>query len=387
MILNKPSNHSDLHAGADPHQASLRPAPLRPLWYWLTELVLMFLIIFAVDAALKPGFDLLSSSPHLFWLAVILFSAVYGTGRGIMTALTAAALLWWHDWPAISAMADFYTVMLALGKEPVLWLLTAIVLGAIRDKSAAAEADLTDRIDEARLQLEALTKHADALRTHVGTLETHIAMSSAVEIRQLWENLARLADCPTESLEKQLQSAIDCALGPRKFSVWQPGPNGWEPTISAPLMQSIPASLTAELRQKGKALKLDPAISGLEGGAHAVLAAPVFNRADKGLKAIILFGEADTEIPASAGTGMANLLAAMLGEHLEETAAPPLNQLPDLIMPKISGGQPMREFCAQPVPGPSKPPLWTPLRQMEAKPAAPDVIKLQINSDIKRVTE
>src|ERR1051325_8904394 len=77
--------------------------------------------------------------PHPFWLLVALVSVQYGTNEGVFAAAASAIVLLSGKLPVQSIDTDFYAHVLHLGARPLLWLVSAIMLGELRNRHARRE--------------------------------------------------------------------------------------------------------------------------------------------------------------------------------------------------------------------------------------------------------
>lgn len=155
------------------------PRDWRGKLIWVAEMGLMFAGLLTLDTLLGPTVSLLHASPHPFWIPVLFVSLTHGPICGIAAAAAATVLGWWHGWVPLSGELDFYRRMLALWKEPILWLAAAFVAGAFQERGEARCHELAQAAGDMRVQRDVIASHADALRGHVATLEAFIASMPA----------------------------------------------------------------------------------------------------------------------------------------------------------------------------------------------------------------
>lgn len=164
----EPANDPEPSASVAP---SRRP---RPGWAW--ELLALFAILLGLDAGLRPDFALLDLIPHVFWIPVLAMAAFHGLNAGLAAASAATALLWW-DAPRLSpALADHFAQWAHLWREPVLWLLAALLLGAHRDAERRRREEAEERAELAEHRSETVAAYAGTLRAHIAELEREVAL-------------------------------------------------------------------------------------------------------------------------------------------------------------------------------------------------------------------
>lgn len=167
----------------DTAPASRPAAPLRARGRsaWVVETAVIFAVILALDAAMRPGFALLEASPHVFWIAVLAVAASHGLPAGLLAAAVATGLFWWSA-PGLSpALADPFAQAAHLWREPVLWLLAALLLGGQHDRQARRRDEAESRAAEAEARGEAIAAYAGTLRDHIARLEQALASAPETE--------------------------------------------------------------------------------------------------------------------------------------------------------------------------------------------------------------
>jgi len=121
----EPANDEEPAGGSRPVRRAGTP--------WPVELLVVFALIFVLDAALGPDTPLLGARPHVFWVPVLAMASVHGLVPGLLAALGASALSWW-TLPRLSpALADHFAQWADYWHEPVLWFAAALLLGSYRD--------------------------------------------------------------------------------------------------------------------------------------------------------------------------------------------------------------------------------------------------------------
>ncbi|WP_439572149.1 hypothetical protein [Phreatobacter sp.] len=144
---------------------------------WTVEVAILIAVVLVLAIALRPRIELLQASPHPFWIPVVAISLVHGTLPGMITALIAgicASVL--GPGPATTE-EDFYDLMFRTFKEPVLWLFSAMLLGAFRDRIEEERQKLARERERAQDDLAMAVEHAAALRSRIAELERSIVLA------------------------------------------------------------------------------------------------------------------------------------------------------------------------------------------------------------------
>jgi len=139
------------------------------------EIVVLFFLLLAIEH-LAPGREaFVSLSPHPYWAAVLLLSVRHGTAAGLAAALVAIVLYWLHGAPARIPEEDYYVYTLRIWREPMLWLLVALIVGEIRLGQIEERNSLALALRNAERQRSIIADHWGLLAGHVEDLERGIA--------------------------------------------------------------------------------------------------------------------------------------------------------------------------------------------------------------------
>ncbi|WP_316860172.1 hypothetical protein [uncultured Cohaesibacter sp.] len=130
----------------------------------------LFFIIFALDE-LIPGVDLMALSPHPFWLPVILFSLQYGVTGGILACMASVALQH-HFAPPIQGLDEgVFEFQLRLWLLPILWLLSAILVGSLRSRQNWQLNQLMTHIRQLETEQDTIKEYNRSLETTIDQLQ------------------------------------------------------------------------------------------------------------------------------------------------------------------------------------------------------------------------
>ena len=201
----------------------------------IIELVLFLAITLTVDALFFGGGRYFVISPHPFWIIVLLLTVQYGTTEGILAALLCSVALLVGNLPPQTIDQDFYTWLLAVGLNPMMWSVTAVGIGELRNRYARHQEIVEKSLEESTKRENAITvAYQELLAAHeklevtvAGELNTVVSMYRAT--RQL-QNRA-----PEEVL-RGAADVVEQVMHARKFSLHRLNENrlelalnhGWE---------------------------------------------------------------------------------------------------------------------------------------------------------------
>lgn len=249
----------------------------------IVETLVFLGIALAVDHLYFGGTRYWSLEPHPFWLLVALVSVQYGTNEGVFAAAASAIVLLSGQLPAQSIDTDFYAHVLHLGARPLLWLVSAIVLGELRNRHARRELDLEQQMAESQTREHGIALAYQELKVAHEKLEISVAseLRTVVSIYRAARTLQNL------SLHEVMAGAVNLVsvvLGPDKFSLYtiEGGAlnvglkRGWAPEDSyeATIWPDHPLFQTVVVGQRyvSAADAVDERVLGRQG----VLAGPLF---------------------------------------------------------------------------------------------------------------
>lgn len=195
---------------------------------WSLEAALLFGALLVLDRAHVLPLAASEGALHPFWIPVVLFSCVYGTMQGLGTALVATALFHWlAQTPVLPAM-DYYGWLLAVWLEPMLWLVTALVLGEIRRHSLDEREHLGELAASREAQAQTLAGHCDRLRSHVALLEHRIVTRETPLSERALAAIAPLCASSLDSLETDGLGVVAQLLGASSAQLLTPGARAWK---------------------------------------------------------------------------------------------------------------------------------------------------------------
>jgi len=185
----------------------------------LLEVVLFLGIALAADRLFFDGSRFRALSLHPFWIPVLLVSVQYGTNAGLFAAAAAAAALLAGNVPPQPISLDRFAWLFELGRLPILWFVSAIVLGELRTRQIRERAALRRQLTEATAREETLTGAYKKLSELKQTLETRVVsqIKSAVGMYEAARAIEKLN--PSEVL-MGISRLVRSVMNPERFSAY-----------------------------------------------------------------------------------------------------------------------------------------------------------------------
>ena len=102
----------------------------RPVLLQCVEMLILFATLTAIDRGLMDGNAFSHLNPNPYWLPVLIMATTYGTGSGLIAGVIASAI--WFNWshPSLGG-TDHIEQQLRLSIQPMLWMITALIMGEV----------------------------------------------------------------------------------------------------------------------------------------------------------------------------------------------------------------------------------------------------------------
>lgn len=197
----------------------------------LVEAAVLLGILLLISHYFGGGHRFINISPHPFWAVVLLVTVQYGCLEGIATAFMATLALYVGNMPTQQFDETLFDYQIRIATIPFLWFVAAFILGEMRLRVenqkiqlASQLADLTDQattVHNAYQKLKATKEHQDRLLA-----------SQRKTVASIYTSFKYLEALSPSQILMDLDKIFDMALGPKKFSVYAVGPNGFEVATS-----------------------------------------------------------------------------------------------------------------------------------------------------------
>lgn len=182
-------------------------------------MAIFFAVALAIDGMFLSGHRFASVSPHPFWIIVLLMSAFYGLGEGLVAACLASLIFRVGNLPPQQIDQHVYDHAWTVLREPLLWVLTAAVLGEIRRQQRRATEMLTADLAATRARLDELGeayRRLDAVRDR---LEARVASQSTTAV-QLYKAVQAADRLDAQEVLTTIAEVVRATLDPEAFSLF-----------------------------------------------------------------------------------------------------------------------------------------------------------------------
>ncbi|WP_176591039.1 hypothetical protein [Sphingobium sp. EM0848] len=123
----------------------------QPVLLQCVEMLVLFGILAAIDKGLLSGDAFSNLNPNPYWLPVLVMATAYGTGMGLLAGVIASAI--WLSWSTVwSGPADHLEQQLRMSIQPMLWMVTALIVGEVT-------ANRRNRIADQQRQQQAMDRN------------------------------------------------------------------------------------------------------------------------------------------------------------------------------------------------------------------------------------
>lgn len=185
------------------------------------EAGLIFVILLIVEWIIPGPASLARIAPHPFWIPVILISVQYGSASGILVAAFAACLSWVVGWPAQSGTEDYFAYSLRTWREPVLWMIGALVVGGLRSREIKDRRSIHDRLVLAETQRDTIGSYAIDLQEELTRCERKVATAEVSSVEAAVEALSTLRGGPSAEPLPLLRSGIERWMGSAAWTFYR----------------------------------------------------------------------------------------------------------------------------------------------------------------------
>jgi GGDEF domain-containing protein len=173
----------------------------------------------AIDVFLLDGTRYRDFAHHPFWIIVLLTTVQYGTGAGLLSAAAASIVLLAGNVPPQPVSLDRYTWLAGVTRLPLLWFVTAVVLGELRMRQRKEHAASLKELEASTQREKQLTEAYSRLSDVRQTLEARVAgqLKTSVSIHEAARGIEKLD--PDEVL-MGVSALIRAVINPKAFSVF-----------------------------------------------------------------------------------------------------------------------------------------------------------------------
>jgi GGDEF domain-containing protein len=185
----------------------------------ILEIAMFLGVALAADRIFFDGSRFRSAPQHPFWILVLLVAVQYGTNAGLLAALASSAALLAGNLPPQAISQDRFMWLFHIGQLPLLWFVSAVVLGELRMRQIRERAALGRELAETARREQVLADGYKRLNAVKEALETRVAghLRTAVGMYESARAIEKLD--PSEVL-LGVADLIRSVMNPQKFSVY-----------------------------------------------------------------------------------------------------------------------------------------------------------------------
>lgn len=197
----------------------------------LLEMAIIFFVLLAFDVIFGAGNRFFDTMPHPFWVVVVLMAAQYGTAEAVLAALLSSFFLLIGNLPEQTFNQDMYDYLYEIFRLPLLWLLTAVIVGELRQRHVREREYLLKELHDSRERERIIAESYSSVKALKEKLELKISGQLRGAVNTFRAAKAIEKNHPTEVLQG-VQELIRSTMQPEKFSVYTLAKNGLTPTIT-----------------------------------------------------------------------------------------------------------------------------------------------------------
>ncbi len=185
----------------------------------LVEMAAFCTFAIVVDRFFLDGTRFWETYPHPFWILVVLISAQYGTTEGLLACVVASALLLVGNLPEQTLSQDLYDYLLHLLHRPILWFVSAIILGELRLRHLRERNELRREAAASKHREVAIASGYEKLQKVKENLEARVAgqLDSAIK---LYETAQALENLEPDAVLRGITDLVRTTLHADKFSLF-----------------------------------------------------------------------------------------------------------------------------------------------------------------------
>ena len=197
----------------------------------LLEMAIIFFVLLAFDAMFGAGNRYFDASPHPFWVVVVLMAVQYGTAEAVLAALLSGLFLLVGNLPVQTFNQDMYDYLYDILRLPLMWLLSGVVLGELRQRHVREREHLKKELHDSRERERIIAESYSSVKGLKEKLELKISGQLRGAVNTFRAAKAIENNNPTEVMQG-VQELIRSTMQPEKFSVYAMTKDGLIPTIT-----------------------------------------------------------------------------------------------------------------------------------------------------------
>jgi polysaccharide biosynthesis protein PelD len=185
----------------------------------IVEVVAFLIVALLIDALWGRGQRFVGVTPHPFWIAVLLAACYYGLREALFAAVACSVVMLTGNVPVQLPGEGGYGWLMRVMREPLLWLVAAILLGEIRDALRRHAQMLREEVAIAQDRTDGLIKACDRLMRQKESLETRIA-DQTLTVHAMYRASRAIERDGVGDVLVGVGDLVRTSLSPKKFSLY-----------------------------------------------------------------------------------------------------------------------------------------------------------------------
>jgi len=183
------------------------------------EMLLALAALLLLDAVMFDHTRFWAANPHPFWFIVLLISCKYGTREGLISAILCSIALLFGNMPEQQADQDSYAYALSVLKLPLLWLVSSVIFGELRQMHIRERDQLETSLTSSEEREQHIAQSYQWVKQLKDLLELRMAgqLRSSISAYHAAKSMESLS--PTDVM-RGMEELVNSTLHPEQFSVY-----------------------------------------------------------------------------------------------------------------------------------------------------------------------
>lgn len=156
---------------------------------------------------------------HPFWVIVLLVTVQYGQGEAIMAAVLSSLFLLVGNLPEQTFTETLYEYIFRVSYLPLLWIVTALVLGSIRARQLQDRKNTAEKFQKCKEALKTIADGYNAMKRAKEQLEMRLARERC-SVLSVYSIAKSLETVDPLHVHMEVAKLIRLAFSPDKFSIF-----------------------------------------------------------------------------------------------------------------------------------------------------------------------
>jgi len=185
----------------------------------IIELVIILISLQIIDYVFFDGSAFKALNPNPFWIPIVLMAVKYGTRESLLTAIFASVLYFSNDLPEKNFTQDSYTYLLTVSSDPLLWFVTAIIVGEICGRRILEKQALRVELANTDQRNAVISDAYEKLKLSKIDIDARIA-SQLNTISATYRAARHLTNVNLNGFPNWVRDLVLNTLAPEKFSMF-----------------------------------------------------------------------------------------------------------------------------------------------------------------------